>query len=291
MGKLTHGKMIHTGYFTIIKEGTYEHNGSKHEVIIKEISHQYEFGENELRMIQIIQLIDPQAKMHMPLYWSFPSQECQVLVFEKAEMDLTEYYDSIREKSYDILMRKLSYHMYQIIKMLIQFHKHGIVHCDLKPENIVCRGKNALAFIDFGCTIIANREEKYHVNTNKLHLFDKKQISTPGYQHPSVYKKNRYNLFAQDIWSVMMTAASLATNCLFVSKKNPDIPDVLWQAAFWNGSWSEQILAFKPHLQSAHWFLFVNFINHLVTFSKTDFPCASQELLQDKFLLIWRKCK
>jgi serine/threonine protein kinase len=282
MGDLITGEIMYRGDFAIVKNGKYTHKGKEYQVVIKEISNKCIYGENELRMLQIIRLVDPKAKIHMRLFCHFKSQSSQVLVIEKADMDLSDYYVSDCK-----VLHCLSRHMYQIIKILIQFHKFGIVHCDLKPENIV-GSSGWLKFIDFGGSIIANREEKYHVNTTKPHLFDKKKIGTPGYQHPSIYKKTNYNLFAQDIWSVLMTAASLGTSCLFA--KDEHTPDVAWQTAFWNGSWSDEILCYKPVLQDdPNWFLFVGFIDNLVQFSKLDYPCASSELLQDPFLQVWRK--
>jgi protein kinase D len=284
------GEIMHRGDFAIVKHGKYTHKGKEYQVIIKEISNKCIFGENELQMLQIIRLVDSKAKIHMRLFCHFKSQCSQILVIEKADMDVSDYY--VSDKLDSGVLHCLSRHMYQIIKILIQFHKFGIVHCDLKPENIV-ESSGSLKFIDFGGSIIANREEKYHVNTTKPnttkpHLFDNKQIGTPGYQHPSVYKKTNYNLFAQDIWSVLMTAASLGTNCLFAKDENT--PDLAWQSAFWNGLWSNEILSFKPHLQDdPNWFLFVGFIDNLVQFSKLDYPVASHELLQDPFLQVWRK--
>jgi serine/threonine protein kinase len=213
MQKLTHGTVIHRGDFTLVKNGQYLYKNQKYPVIIKEISKSMKFCENELRMIQLIQLVDPKSKMHMKLYDAFQNSCGQVLVFEKADMNLLDYYDSIREFS---VLSKLSFHMFQIIKNLIRFHKFGIVHGDLKPDNIVCHGKR-IVFIDFGFTVIADREQKYHVNNpDKPHIFDKKRISSPGYEHPSISKKHAYNLFAQDIWSVMMTAVSLCSGSWFV---------------------------------------------------------------------------
>jgi serine/threonine protein kinase len=289
MHKLTHGTVLYRGDFTLVKNGEYLYKNQKYPVIIKEISNSMKFSENEMRMIQIIQLIDPKAKLHMKLYDAFSTKDWQVLVFEKADMNLLDYYDSIRES---IVLSKLSFHMYHIIKNLIQFHKFGLVHGDLKPDNIVCHDER-IVFIDFGFTVIADREQKYHVNNpDKAHIFDKKRISSPGYEHPSISKKLAYNLFAQDIWSVMMTAVSLCSGSWFVKDStdgNP-ISDIAWQTAFLDSSWSDKILKFRPNLrQDPNWVFFVAFIDHLVQFSQSDFPCASKELLQDFFLQAWRK--
>lgn len=38
----------------------------------------------------------------------------------------------------------------QLLRAIAQFHKIGIIHCDLKPENVMLTAENNIKVIDFG---------------------------------------------------------------------------------------------------------------------------------------------
>ena len=67
----------------------------------------------------------------------------------------------------------------QIIDALVETHNQGIIHCDLKPENIMLTSigarKNVVKLIDFGVASILSK-----ANENREHML----IGTPQYMAP-----------------------------------------------------------------------------------------------------------
>lgn len=79
----------------------------------------------------------------------------------------------------------------QIIRALVAAHERGIVHHDLKPENIMLTDDNQIKVLDFG---LAQSE---NINTNKS---DKYLSGTPGYMSPE-QARGESSDSASDLWS------------------------------------------------------------------------------------------
>lgn len=69
----------------------------------------------------------------------------------------------------------------QVVDALVETHKQGIIHCDLKPENIMLTSvgarKNVVKLIDFG---VASILAKANENNERQHML----IGTPQYMAP-----------------------------------------------------------------------------------------------------------
>jgi 5'-AMP-activated protein kinase catalytic alpha subunit len=83
-----------------------------------------------------------------------------------------------------------AYYYYQLINGLENIHRHGMVHRDLKLENLLIDNKNILKIIDFG---LCN-----YYNKNNL-------LSTPCgsscYASPEMISGKKYDGIMVDIWS------------------------------------------------------------------------------------------
>lgn len=106
------------------------------------------------------------------------------LVFELVENNL--YYNPTILSLMDIKM-----YMYQLIKVLRHCHRNGIMHCDIKPENIVVdENQKLLKLIDFGHAEFYWPEREYDFN-----------VGTVGYKAPELLLKETKIHYAVDMWS------------------------------------------------------------------------------------------
>lgn len=63
----------------------------------------------------------------------------------------------LKEKGAYSLDKAISY-LEELLQILIYLHNKGVVHCDLKPENIMVQPDGSLKLLDFGLSISAQKE-------------------------------------------------------------------------------------------------------------------------------------
>ena len=119
---------------------------------------------------------------------------------EEMDQDLEGYYIQTRYRGLDHLLRAKV--MLDIIDKFIELHQLKVVHSDIKPDNIMMKGKEFTNFkiIDFG---VSNYKGDEYIG------------GTPGYLCPARYApdsdKNKLN-YSEDIFSLAMTLAELEGN-------------------------------------------------------------------------------
>ncbi len=69
--------------------------------------------------------------------------------------------------------------IYQACKGLLGAHKKGLIHRDIKPDNLMVTDEGLLKVVDFGIALSHNTEEKL-TNTGEM-------VGTPGYVSPEAY--------------------------------------------------------------------------------------------------------
>ena len=82
--------------------------------------------------------------------------------------------------------------MIQILLGLNYIHKNGIIHRDIKPQNIYIQNKHIICIGDFGIAKIANQ-----IQTQTMTSI----IGTPLYMSPESFSEPKSKNFASDIWS------------------------------------------------------------------------------------------
>ena len=93
----------------------------------------------------------------------------------------------------------------QITEALVEAHKVGIIHSDIKPENIMITGKKKIKVLDFG---LARPINSAFVSDYSDQLFDCNFVTMPGllvgtaaYMSPEQIKSNPLTN-STDIWSL-----------------------------------------------------------------------------------------
>merc|ERR1719201_1941942 len=91
--------------------------------------------------------------------------------------------------------------IFQLFSVLNYCHARGILHCDIKPENMMLtqpksRGLPDLKVIDFGLT-------------HRIDQPSRDFVGTPSYMAPEIVKGTVAYTIKADIWSVGVTACEL----------------------------------------------------------------------------------
>lgn len=102
--------------------------------------------------------------------------------------------DKIRGKSLqDYLENGVDFSVRETMKMLVdvvmQIHKKGIIHCDIKPSNIVVQEDGRIVLIDFGTACYKNKAE------------DEMLFASRGYSAPELYHGGKIDE-KTDIYSI-----------------------------------------------------------------------------------------
>ncbi|XP_031438230.2 myosin light chain kinase, smooth muscle [Clupea harengus] len=134
---------------------------------------------NSLHHPKLVQCVD-----------AFESKSDMVMVLELISGG--ELFDRIVDEDFELSEREVIKYMLQIIEGVAFIHKQGIVHLDLKPENIMCINKTGskIKLIDFG---LARRLD----NAGGLKVL----FGTPEFVAPEVINYEEIG-FATDMWSI-----------------------------------------------------------------------------------------
>ena len=87
----------------------------------------------------------------------------------------------------------IAHHIFKQIVLAMEYlHRNGVVHGDIKPENMLLSGDGSVKISDFGQSQILSPE------SSKL----TKTLGTPAFLAPEVCAGEEYDGFAADIWSL-----------------------------------------------------------------------------------------
>jgi len=104
-------------------------------------------------------------------------------------------------KKKDLSHKKIVRYITQIAKGLAKAHSKGIVHCDIKPSNIIITNDKVAKIVDFGIAKIANEQ--------KLHSKER-TIGTIAYMSPEQVGNSEIDT-RTDIWSLGVVFYELLT--------------------------------------------------------------------------------
>ncbi|XP_078592773.1 serine/threonine-protein kinase D1-like isoform X3 [Branchiostoma floridae x Branchiostoma japonicum] len=150
----------------------------------------------------------------------FETPERVFVVMEKLKGDMLEMILSSQKGRLNERVTKFL--VTQILVALKYLHSKNIVHCDLKPENVLLSSDNAFPQVklcDFGFARIIGEKS-----------FRRSVVGTPAYLAPEVLRNKGYNR-SLDMWSVgVIIYVSLSGT--FPFNEDEDINDQIQNAAF-----------------------------------------------------------
>uniref|UniRef100_A0A0N5C8Q6 Mitogen-activated protein kinase n=1 Tax=Strongyloides papillosus TaxID=174720 RepID=A0A0N5C8Q6_STREA len=179
------------------------------EVVIKKLINPFSNEFNAKRAYRELCLLSGiKHSMIIPMYSMFTPQETPetlrdiYFVMEKMNGTIDKCYEKILDHT------RISFLTYQILCALKHLHSSGVIHRDLKPNNIGLNNDCTVKLLDFGlsrCT-----ENQLHFTKNVVTLF---------YRAPEVLLALKYNEKI-DVWSVGCIMAELITGKVFFNARD-----------------------------------------------------------------------
>jgi serine/threonine protein kinase len=162
------------------------------------------------------------------LWSSFYDSQCLYLVMELCDGgDLQELLDSYWKNtegrdSSSIWLDSISYYLSQAREGIDTLHAHKIVHCDIKPANILLTLKGRIKLADFGSALDLSQASNQTSSGNNADISSLR--GTAEYAPPELIRRNQeqvpksprdpaheHHLLAMDYWSFGCLAIALYT--------------------------------------------------------------------------------
>lgn len=142
---------------------------------------------------------------------SFAENETSYLITEKIHgKSLQDYL----ENGTDFSVRKT---MNMLVDIVRQVHKKGIIHCDIKPSNIVVQKDGRIVLIDFGSACYKKKKG------------DEMLFASRGYSAPELYQGGKIDK-KTDIYSIGAILYYMLTDCQIPAPddydENEEIPSI-----------------------------------------------------------------
>ncbi|GLJ09380.1 hypothetical protein SUGI_0107790 [Cryptomeria japonica] len=188
-GKVYKGRDKLTGRMVALKKTRFVEDGVP-PTAIREIS----LLRSLSHCIYVVKLLDVDA--------SFTGSGKPVLfmVFEYANCDLRQYIDKCRRSETKLTVKSIQSFMYQLCKGITYCHSHGVLHRDLKPQNILVDQRVGLLKIaDLGLGRSFTVPIKNYTQ----------EVVTLWYRAPEVLLGTKHYSTAIDVWSLGCIFAEL----------------------------------------------------------------------------------
>ncbi|GAB6020659.1 Dual specificity tyrosine-phosphorylation-regulated kinase 3 [Chamberlinius hualienensis] len=210
-GSYIHVQHDHVGYryevIKVIGKGSFgqvvkalDHKTQQH-VALKMVRNERRFHRQAQEEIKILDYLRKQDKdnsmniIHMFDHFTFRNHTC--ITFELLSINLYELIKKNKFQGFSLqLVRKFAY---SLLLCLDALYRNRIIHCDLKPENVLLKhqGRSGIKVIDFGSSCFENQ---------RVYTY----IQSRFYRAPEVIMGARYGL-PIDMWSLGCILAELYT--------------------------------------------------------------------------------
>ncbi|CAJ0931049.1 unnamed protein product, partial [Mesorhabditis belari] len=192
-------KVIGKGSFgQVIK--AYDHKYQQY-VALKLVRNEKRFhrqADEEIRILDHLRRQDTDGShniIHMLDYFNFRNHKC--ITFELLNINLYELIKKNKFQGFSLhLVRKFAYSMLQCLDLL---NKNRLIHCDLKPENVLLKqqGRSGIKVIDFGSSCFDDQ---------RIYTY----IQSRFYRAPEVILGSKYGM-PIDMWSLGCILCELLT--------------------------------------------------------------------------------
>lgn len=188
-------EVLGSGQFGIVYAGVHRKKG--YCIAIKVIDKQRFSSKHQAALrneVVILQSIKHLGIVQLDRMFETPDRV--FIIMEKMDSDMLELI--LGSPGGRLGERHTRFCVFQITVALDYLHKHNIVHCDLKPENVLltrgaAEGFPQIKLCDFGFSKIIGETS-----------FRKTMVGTPAYLAPEVLKNKGYNR-SLDMWSLGVT--------------------------------------------------------------------------------------
>lgn len=173
------------------------HNNFKKKYFVK-IKASHIVNDAEIMIHSILKKIKSPLLVNVINY--FKSDDLYVFIYEYFDgVDLKNAIDTKMIKQSEI--ESVCHKVIDMIKLL---HSHDIVHCDIKPENILINKNGSLKLTDFESALMCHTDELINLHS---------PIGTVGFMSPECFDINIYSK-KSDFWSLGVTLYYILTGKL-----------------------------------------------------------------------------
>lgn len=155
-------------------------------------------AQTEIKILKHLRQKDTNNTMNVVhMYEDFMFRDHTCITFELLSLNLYELTRKNKFAGFSIhLVRRFAY---SILKCLEALHENKIIHCDLKPENVLLKqqSRSGIKVIDFGSSCFENE---------RIHSY----IQSRFYRSPETILGAKYGM-PIDMWSLGCILAELAT--------------------------------------------------------------------------------
>lgn len=181
------GRLLGKGAFGKVNLGMHKLTGKL--VAIKSISKEYLTDEQSKKKVMqefsILKKLRHQSVIR--LFESFESNKHILFVFELCSGGDLLTYVRKQKRLKEPVAKKV---FLQLVEGLQHCHSRGILHRDVKLDNVLLNGVGAIKICDFGVSKVVSKGERMT-----------EQCGTPAYIAPEILRDKGYEGFGVDIWS------------------------------------------------------------------------------------------
>uniref|UniRef100_A0A6B2KZ59 Protein kinase domain-containing protein n=1 Tax=Arcella intermedia TaxID=1963864 RepID=A0A6B2KZ59_9EUKA len=154
-----HGKGM---FSNVLKANDLSSTQENTEVAIKLIrnnDHMKRTGKKEVKILQRLSENDPEHRCNIiRLITHFEDRDHLCLVFEPMDLNLRQLLKKTGGSGFSIGAIRL--YAFKLLKSLVHLKRNGIIHCDIKPDNIlISQNRKIIKLADLGSAIDTTEEE------------------------------------------------------------------------------------------------------------------------------------
>lgn len=162
-------------------------------------------------------LIEKEAETLIALHHPYLPQIYDIFLYDQFPVIVMEYVEGVALSEVHALSQKQKLHvLYQLCEVMTYLHERPvpILHCDLKPSNILLDYQFNLKLIDFGISSYELKRSEHYVTDNKM------EFGTPMYMAPEIVNGERPTT-ASDLYSfALITLYLWGKEKLFLAHSN-----------------------------------------------------------------------
>ena len=164
------------------------------------------------------------AKINHPfivnMHFSFQDNHYLYMILDLMKGGDLRYYIKLSEKSKKIFTEKeANFIVANLILSLEYIHKNNIIHCDIKPDNILLNKQGYFFLTDFGIAMNKSDKENHNISNNNITSYENNYLAgSLGYMPPEIMFEESIN-FCADYFSLGVVCYELMMGKLpYISK-------------------------------------------------------------------------
>ena len=157
------------------------------------------------------------------MHFSFQDNHYLYMILDLMKGGDLRYYIKLSEKSKKIFTEKeTNFIVANLVLALEYIHKNNIIHCDIKPENILLNKQGYFCLTDFGIATNKSDKENNNISNNNITINENPYIAgSLGYMPPEIIFSESLN-FCADYFSLGVVCYELMMGKLPYTSKNFD---------------------------------------------------------------------